>query len=687
MEENDLSTQIKNLPKTPGIYIYKDTDGKVLYVGKAKNLKNRIRSYFVQNPDLGPAKDKMVGLIASLDTISTDTELEALVLEANLVRKYQPPYNVLLRDDKFYLFIKITKDETPRIFPVRRIIKDGARYFGPYSSAASVRATLRLLRRIFQFKGEKETVHDIIFPHPLFSKVSPPFQGGAGGGENKHLIMHPTQPPLEKGRSTNNVIAFLKGNRGEIIRTLEHGIAESAKNLEFERAALFRDQLNAVLRLEGSQKVYLQRKESFDVISIAQDATQSAGNVLQIREGKLLGKQTFLLKHRKDTLMIEILRQFILQYYAVAQDIPKEILLPFALEDIETLEKWIVESSPPFQGGAGGGESFIADTHPTQPPLIQGEETTAKLHMIKFTIPQRGVKKQLIAMGELNAKEFLREQGAVQETARASKEALQALLSAINIDSHSPLPFRIETYDISNIQGTLATASMIVFIDGMPAKKEYRKFKIRYDFLEKPTGKTLGVNDKTPMVEEVGAHTSNDFAMLEETLMRRFAHVSENEQTHLRQARLPDGRGSGGQCWPMPNLIIIDGGKGQLSSAQKSLQQSGLQIPMISIAKREEEIFLPGKKEPVLLPYDSPALYLIQRMRDEAHRFTITYHRNLRGKEQIKSILDDVPGIGPKTKKLLLQTFGSIKGIKEAEDSQLEKLIGTKKTSVLREQL
>ncbi|OGY33283.1 MAG: hypothetical protein A3D99_03065 [Candidatus Andersenbacteria bacterium RIFCSPHIGHO2_12_FULL_45_11] len=656
MLEPSVFEKINSLPTTPGIYIYKDTVGKVLYVGKAKNTKNRVRSYFTKSADLGPAKERMMGLIANIETISTDTELEALVLEANLIRKHQPPYNVLLRDDKYYLFIKITKEEQPRIFPVRKIINDGARYFGPYSSAASVRATLRLLRRIFPFKGEKDTAHDIIFPHPLFG--SPPFQGGDGGGEKDHQVTHPTQPPLEKGRGSDKVVAFLKGQRQEIIKTLEDGIAESSKNLEFERAALFRDQLQAIMRLEGFQKVYLPRNETFDVISIARDHTSSAANVLQIREGKLLGKQTFLLHHRQDAILSDIVRQFLLQYYSVAQDIPKEILIPCPLEDASVLKEWIA-------------------SHPTQPPLEKGRSRERSLPLsqggvgggeVTLRVPKRGIKRQLLAMGETNAKILLQEQGAIQETKRASKDALETLLQAIGIDSKATVAlrqaqgdsFRIETYDISNIQGTLATASMVVFEDGMPAKDQYRKFRIQYT-----GGKTLGVNGQTPSVEEPVAQTPNDFAMLEETLTRRLAR----------------------EDWPLPNLIIIDGGKGQLSSAQKSLKKSGKEIPMISIAKREEEIFLPGKKDSIVLPYDSPALYLIQRMRDEAHRFTITYHRKLRGKEQIKSVLDEVPGIGPKTKKLLIQTFGSVKGIKDASDTELEQLIGKKKTATLREHL
>jgi excinuclease ABC subunit C len=600
MDENGLKTQISALPQSPGIYIYKDASGKLLYIGKAKNLRSRVRSYFGKSTDLGPTKEKMVSLIATLETIATDTELEALVLEANLIRKNQPPYNVLLRDDKYYLFIKITKDNPVRIFPVRKILKDNAQYFGPYSSARSVRETLKLLRRIFPFREEKDRPRDIIFPHTLFPTTITPASDSA-----------------------EHVTKFLRGNRQDIITTLEHGINEAAKNLQYEQAVLFRDQLRAIERLEGSQKVYLPRKESFDVISISESSTQSAGNVLQIREGKLIGKQTFLLRHRIKTNKEDILRQFIMQYYSVAKDTPHTIYIPFSLSDIDGISEWIAK---------------ITNTP------------------ITLQVPERGVKKQLLSMGQLNASNLLREESAVTQTAVASKTAMDELLKYIGIIPQlaSLTPdnkFRIETYDISNIQGELATASMIVFENGVPAKNEYRKFKIRLN------------QDASP-----SQHKSNDFAMLTETLTRRLARSASND-------------------WPLPDLIIIDGGKGQLSSAQKALQQSGFDIPMISIAKQEEEIFLPNNPTSIRIPYDSPALFLIQRMRDEAHRFVITYHRKLRSREQIKSILDEVPGIGPKTKKALLKEFGSVKNIKDSEDTEIEKIIGIQKTKVLREWL
>lgn len=581
-----LEQQLKTLPTTPGIYIYKDEKGKVLYVGKAKLLRSRVQSYFRASAKLEPAKTQMVSQIVSLETIQTDTENEALILEANLIRQHMPPYNVVLRDDKYYLFIKITKEEFPRVFPVRRISKDGAKYFGPYSSAHSVRSTLRLLRRIFPHRAEKDSPHDIVFPHPLFSQKEP-------NADTYNL-------------NIENIIRFLKGDRASIIATLKAGMEKSSQTEHFEQAKLFRDQLQAIERLEGFQKVYLPRKESFDIVSLVQQKSRSSANIFQIREGKLLNKLTFLLQHRAATTPEDALRQFLLQYYSVAQDIPNLILIPLELPDSNVLATWIRKTNSPT-----------------------------------FAVPQRGVRRQLLAMGETNAQQLLDEQEAVFESQERQKEAQTELIRALHLDPEKT--HRIETYDISNIQGRLATASMIVFVDGKSEPKQYRKFRMHLE------------------------GTPNDFAMLQETLQRRFASHTDNSK------------------WPTPDLIIIDGGKGQLSSAKKILDELNIRIPIISLAKQEEEIFTPHSKESLRLPYNSEALYLIQRMRDEAHRFTITYHRLLRSKQQKRSILDEVPGIGPKTKKKLLAQFGSLKNIRSARDTDIIKILGEQKTKILRE--
>lgn len=589
-----LDQKLETLPTTPGVYLFKDKKGDILYVGKAKVLRSRVRSYFQPGAQLEPAKQQMVQKITDLETISTDTETESLILEANLIRAHQPPYNVVLRDDKYYLFIKITKEKLPRVFPVRRIQKDGARYFGPYSSARAVRHTLRLLRRIFPFRAEKESPRDQIFPHPLFKS------------DNSTSTYQ---------ENIQNIIRFLQGDRQHLIKTLRTGMKDSAKSRNFERAALFRDQLQAVERLEGHQKVYLPRPESFDIISLAQRGSQSAANLFQVRRGRLLGKQTFLLKHRGSTNPADILRQFLLQYYSVAQDIPATIFLPFELEDQSILTTWLAAKVKPT----------------TREPVL--------------AVPFRGPKKQLLAMGVTNADQLLDEQQAGFELEAKASAAHHALMDALGLNPEKT--HRIETYDISNIQGQLATASMVVFVDGTPRKDQYRKFRMRVD------------------------GTPNDFAMIQEALSRRLKHLSTSAHTQ----------------WPRPDLLVIDGGKGQLSAARKILQQYQLNIPIISLAKREEEIFLPNQPEPLRLPYDSPALQLLQRMRDEAHRFTITYHRLLRSKQGKRSILDEIPGIGPKTKQQLLRHFGSLKGIRAAAKKDIATVIGSAKAKILRDYL
>ncbi len=615
----DIQQKLNNLPSTPGVYIYKDRAGRVLYVGKAKVLRTRVRSYWRSKVQLEESKIQMVAKIANIETIATDNETEALVLEANLIRQHQPPYNVVLRDDKYYLFIKITAEDQPRVYPVRRFKKDGARYFGPYSSARSVRATLQLLRRIFPFHGEKDSPREIIFPHPLFTQQKKESMKSVDQHGKKHYNLQPTTYNL----NIKNIIRFLSGQREDIMTTLQAGMRAASQQNNYEQAAIFRDQLQAVHRLEGSQKVWLTSKESFDIISVARQPAISAANVFQIRQGKLLNKNTFLLKHRAHTPPVDTLRQFILQYYSVAQDIPAVIMVPIPLADSEALASWINEENPS-----------------------------------RFTVPQRGKKKQLLKMGETNAQHLLEEQATGWQTEQRAKQALSELLKAIGLKSHSApagakasagrnasrddSQWRIEIYDISNIQGRLATASMVVFIDGRAANSLYRKFRLR------------------------SPATPNDFVMIQETLRRRFATRNKS--------------------WPLPDLVIIDGGKGQLSSAQKILDELGLTIPLIAIAKREEEIFVRDKPS-IHLPYDAQALFLIQRMRDEAHRFTLSYHRLLRRKQQQRSVLDEVPNIGPKTKKRLLNHFGSLKAIRQASPAEIAQLIGEAKSKTLSDYL
>jgi len=632
---NISKQQLGNLPAQPGVYLFKNDSGSVLYVGKAKNLRARVRSYFKTpsskplptttyklqaSTDLDPAKQQMVREIAGFETIVVDSENEALILEANLIRQHQPPYNVVLTDDKYYLFIKITNEPLPRVFPTRKLKRDNARYFGPFSSARSARRTLKLLKRLFPHLDDKNPDNEWVFPHPLFADTakSAPRHAHAKplakeGSRSK--VKPKTLDQQQYQQNIQSIIRFLQGDREEIIKTLHAGMKQAARQQNFERAAIFRDQLNALERLEGNQKVHLPRRESFDVISIATDQSRSAANVFQVRHGKLLNKSTFLLKSRYGTDPRDILRQFILQYYRDAQDIPRTICLPLDLPDHSAISKWINQVAPP-----------------------------------KLVVPQRGKKRQLINMGELNAQQLLNEELADFQQDERLRRAAQSLAHALNINH--PLK-RIETYDISNIQGTHATGSMVVFTDGKPDKNQYRKFRIR------------------------AGDTPNDYAMLQEVLSRRFA--SKHEE------------------WSKPDLVLIDGGKGQLSAAQTTLTKLGLtDISLAAIAKREEELFTcppelqqtgtPLQFKSIRLPYDDDALYLVQRMRDEAHRFTLTYHQLLRSKKHSRSLLDEIPGIGPKTKKKLLTRFGSLKAIRAASESDLKKVIG-QKAKLLKEYL
>jgi excinuclease ABC subunit C len=596
-----ISEQLKLLPKRPGIYIFKDVHGSVLYIGKAKALHKRVSSYFRPHAPLDPAKQAMVKQVAHIDTIICDTENEALVLEANHIRLHKPPYNVVLTDDKYYLFIKITAEDVPRVFPVRRVRGKG-RYFGPYSSASSVRQTLKLLRRLFPHKTEKESPREIVFPHPLFKTPSDsPLSRGEGSRPDKGGKGWVSRD--EYHQNIQNIIRFLKGDRDHIIKTLRAGMQTAAKKHEFERAAIFRNQLQALERLEGHQKVHLARRESFDVVSIASRETHSAANVFAIRGGKLVHKDTFLLKHRGSTSAADVVRQFFLQYYAAAQDIPPRLYVPVALSDSAALARWI---------------------NSERAPLI--------------AVPQRGVKRQLLRLGVANAEQLLAYEASHSVSAEQARVTLHELATALGLGDRRL--HRIETYDISNIQGQLATGSLVVFTDGVPTRNQYRTFRIKQ------------------------VSGPNDFAMMAEVLHRRLKHTA----------------------WPKPDLILIDGGKGQLSAALRALQEEGADIPVAAVAKREELLFVPGQSDPIRLPFDSAALYLVQRMRDEAHRVTLGYHRHLRSKRSVASVLDEVPGIGPKTKKKLLRHFGSVAGIRQASDEELTKLIGAK-ASVVRDYL
>ncbi|MEJ0021573.1 MAG: excinuclease ABC subunit UvrC [Candidatus Doudnabacteria bacterium] len=587
-----LAEKLNDLPQKPGVYIFKDTHGLVLYVGKAVRLKNRVSSYFKKGTDdgRGPRIQLMISQIKDLDFTVTDNELESLILENNFIKQLKPKYNVMLRDDKNYIFLKINlKDEIPTIDYDRKPTDKNARYFGPYTSSMAIKDTLRLVRKIFPYCANSKVSSKPCFyyhigkcPGVCFGKIS-----------------------LEEYRENyiKKIIKFLEGRQNEILSQLKIQMRGYARSRMFEKAAKVRDQIFALNRVLERQKLVYPAKIDQDIFSLYQDGVASV-NLFVIREGKLIQKENFILENTKQLPAKEILEQFLPKYYLDASNLPKEILLPVKINETELQP------------------AFTARRFP------------------KILVPSRGPKERLIKLGAENARQYLESTSdkKLLEEARllSSLKELQRVLDL------PELPARIEAYDISNIQGTNPVGSMIVFDFGKRKKDDYRKFKI---------------NKK---------QTPDDFAMMREMLERRF----KNE-------------------WPKPNLILIDGGKGQLNAALSVLHDPNykLQIPIIGLAKRLEEIFLPGRKNPIVLPNNSIALFLLQRIRDEAHRFAVRYHRHLRSRGSLSSVLDEISGIGPAKKKKLLQKFGSAGHVRQASITDIAVVVGTKLAEKLKASL
>lgn len=582
-----LRQQWQRVPGKPGVYLYYDAGGTVLYVGKAKHLKKRVSSYFQRTSSLEASKQQMVKKIARLDFIITDSETEALLLEATLIKKYRPPYNVILRDDKSFLYLRVTlEDEYPTVLTTRRITARGSRYFGPYTSAASVHATLKLLKRVFLFRTCEPHRGKPCFDVHLGRCLGPCANAISPGAYQKRVV----QP----------ILRFLSGKTEETIRALRSEMAAAAKRNDFEQAARLRDRVFAVEKVSVRQKMIAPRRERFDVISMSRDHDWTAVNLFQIREGTVLHKQNFLLEQQPYTQEADVLRSFIGQYYSLATERPKELM--------------------------------VRD-------LPDGAAEIKRLLGCSVLAPRRGRKRQLVLLGEANAREYLeRRKEEWLSDAERTRKALEALTKGLGLQT---VPRRIEAFDISNIQGVDAVGSMIVFENGRPKKSDYRKFTIR--------------TKRRP----------DDFAMMAEMVKRRFAHAD----------------------WPRPDLVIVDGGKGQLSAVMTATGGLVSRPPIVALAKREEEMFLPKRTFPVLLPRGSAELFLVQRIRDEAHRFAITFFRGKHRHAATHSRLDDVAGIGPKTKRLLLRRFGSLGGVLTASDDDLAELVGKKKVEQLREQL
>ena len=596
-----LRLKIAMLPDSPGCYLMKH-GGEIIYVGKAKNLKNRVRSYFMQKEHT-PKVEAMIAKIEDFDIILCETNLEALMLECNLIKLHKPYYNILLKDDKHYPYIRIDEREPyPRAQMVHHMVRDGAKYFGPYIGGGAVREVMEVLRQTFPLrtcsqapdpdKPRRPCVHYEIGQccAPCAGKIT----------------------PEAYAEIVRQVIGFLNGKSDEVLKDLKRQMAEASRQLQFEKAALLRDRIRDVEGLLERQLAQSTAGGERDVIAVWSDGLDAMCEVLHIRGGKMIGGDNFALERAGDEEAATVIGDFLLQYYEDGRMLPREVLCQ-ALPADETEE-------------------------------LAGALAERRGGPVRLLVPQRGEKRALVLMAEKNARDALEKRNA---RAKASYErtigAAKALAEAIGMTT---VPRRIEGYDNSNIQGAQPVASMVVFIDGKPARKEYRHFKI----------KTV-----------VGA---NDFATMEEVLGRRFRRgLAEHEEN-------PDS-GFG----DLPDLILIDGGPEQLLFARRAMLAAGANIPMFGLAKKLEEVWLPGADAPIMLDRHSPALYLIQSVRDEAHRFAITFHRRLRSKQTIRSQLEEIPGVGPKRRTALFKAFGSLEAVKKASVEELADVDGLNHTA------
>ncbi|MFA4884368.1 MAG: excinuclease ABC subunit UvrC [Desulfotomaculaceae bacterium] len=603
-----LEEKLKYLPAGPGVYLYKDEAGKIIYVGKALSLKNRVRSYFQHGAQQPPKTRLMLEKVTDLDIIVTDSEVEALILEQNLIKEHRPRYNVMYKDDKSYPYLKVTLgDDFPRVMITRRRIKDGARYFGPYTRVGAVSETIRLLKKIFPFRSCKQK-DPAVRSRPCLNYHINRCLGPCSG-----------QVDRDKYRSMiNEVCLFLEGRQEDLIKLLAARMEEAAAKLEFERAAQLRDQLQAMREVVERQKIITGGFEDQDVVAMAQAPDEACVMVFFVRGGKLIGREHFMLKGTAGLSGQDVLTAFIKQYYTDVDFVPGEILLAAEVgEEQPVIETWLT--------GKRGARVFLKT-------------------------PRRGEKKKLVEMVARNASLTLEQVRLAEESRRDSTvEALAELAGKLGLEKP---PFRLECYDISNTQGVDSVAAMAVFEEGKPAPDQYRRFKIRT--VEGP----------------------DDFASIQEALRRRFARaVEERELLSTGQISSKEAK-----FHVLPDLVIIDGGKGQLSAARHVMRQLGFsRIPAFGLAKEEELLFAEGQADPISLPQTSRALQLLQRLRDETHRFAVTYHRSLRGKASLKSLLDEVEGIGEVRRRSLLKAFGSLREIEKATPEQLAAVKGMNK--------
>ncbi len=597
-----LEERLQSLPGEPGVYQFQDAQGKVIYVGKAKNLRSRVRQYFQRSRPFDPRLAALVSRIANVEIIVTDSEVESLILEANLIKRLKPRYNVNLKDDKSYPYIVVTNEPYPRVAVTRRIVRDGSRYFGPFTEVKTLRSTLKTLRDVFRIRSCRYYIDEEVIQKKKI-RVCLDYHIKKCDGPCEGLISQQAYNDMIR-----EVEKLLSGRTGSLVRELEARMKTLADEMRFEEAAEVRDKIEALKVYEAKQKVVTLEKEDRDVIGVASAEDDACGVVFKVREGKLIGSHHYYLTGAEGRTLEELASSFVSRYYLDTDDVPREVLLPVQLSAAESVEAWLTSK--------------------------RGEE-------VKVMAPQSGDKVEIVKMAVTNAKLLLDE---LQLQRAKQADFVPHSVQALQRDLRLPVPpRRIECFDISNIQGSDTVASMVTFVDGSPKKSEYRKFKVRT--VEGP----------------------DDFASMREVIRRRYQRMLE-ENTER------------------PDLIMVDGGKGQLSATVAVLKELQLEsIPVIGLAKRLEEVYVPYASDPLQIAKTSSGLRLLQRIRDEAHRFAIAYHRLLRSKRTIRTELEAIPGIGPKRAKKLLEHFGSMKMVLKASEVELAAVVGKSVAQKLKE--
>jgi len=600
----ELRATLARLPDRPGIYLMKDGRGTVLYVGKAQSLRNRVRSYWQKQVPRSASEIQriraVIDRVADVEYTLTDSVSEALLLEANLIKRHQPRFNVRLKDDKSYPFIKITMTEDfPRVERTRKLPNDGSRYFGPYASASSVDEAMNLIRRLFPFRtctipiraGERALARPCLLYH--IKRCQGPCIEAIGRDDYR--------------RDIDQVALFLEGRQEQVVRDLRREMDAAAEGMEYERAAALRDKVRAVERTMESQKMAGFARRQFDLVGLARSGPQAAIQLFAVRDGKAVGRDVYLIDAPQDVGDDEVVGSFLGQFYARSSSIPGEVYVPGSPRDGVDIEAWLTSR----RGGP-----------------------------VHIRIPRRGGRRELMELATRNAAETLaREQARWMADEGRTRAALEELAGALGLSSP---PGRIECYDISTFAGRETVGSMVVFEDGKPRTGEYRRFRVKT--VEGP--------------DDVASHR--------EVLTRRFRGARPGDEGSAEELR-----------WRLPDLVLVDGGRPQVGAALEALAMAGVgDMPLAGIAKEREELFLPGQATPVVLPATSQALYLVQRVRDEAHRFAIGYHRRLRAKAQVRSAFDDMPGVGPRRRAALLRVFGSVKRIRDAPIEQVAAVPG-----------